>query len=50
MRMALHWFRRDLRLTDNTALAAASHEAEAVVPVVVLPAKTLASPDRPPHG
>jgi len=44
MRVALHWFRRDLRLTDNTALAAASHEADAVVGVVVLKAELLAAP------
>ena len=23
----LHWFRKDLRLDDNTALAAAAHDA-----------------------
>ncbi|MEM7143999.1 MAG: deoxyribodipyrimidine photo-lyase [Verrucomicrobiota bacterium] len=31
----LHWFRRDLRLTDNTALNAASQEAEQVIPVYI---------------
>jgi deoxyribodipyrimidine photo-lyase len=32
----LHWFRRDLRLTDNTALHHASNNAGQVVPVYVL--------------
>ncbi len=35
MTTAIHWFRRDLRLTDNTALAAAA-KSEAVVPVYVV--------------
>lgn len=33
---AIHWFRRDLRLTDNTALAAALDQSEEIVPVYVL--------------
>ncbi|MFZ4779906.1 MAG: deoxyribodipyrimidine photo-lyase, partial [Terrimicrobiaceae bacterium] len=36
MNRVLHWFRRDLRLTDNTALSAASRQAESVIPVYVL--------------
>lgn len=36
MKTAIHWFRRDLRLTDNTALSAASHAADRVIPVYVL--------------
>lgn len=37
MPLSLHWFRRDLRLTDNTALnAAATAGAEGVVPVYLL--------------
>jgi deoxyribodipyrimidine photo-lyase len=32
----LHWFRRDLRLDDNTALARAARDADRVVPVFVL--------------
>jgi len=32
----IHWFRRDLRLTDNTALNAAAKDAAQVVPVYVL--------------
>lgn len=46
MRVALHWFRSDLRLTDNTALAAATYEAEAVIPVVILGDESLAAPER----
>jgi deoxyribodipyrimidine photo-lyase len=36
MKRAIHWFRRDLRITDNTALAACTKEAEEVVPVYVV--------------
>lgn len=36
MRRAIHWFRRDLRLTDNTALAAAAGAAGEVIPVYIL--------------
>jgi deoxyribodipyrimidine photo-lyase len=32
---AIHWFRRDLRITDNTALAAACKDGATVVPVYV---------------
>lgn len=32
---AIHWFRRDLRLSDNPALHRAAEEAETVVPVYV---------------
>ena len=35
-KIAIHWFRRDLRLTDNAALAAAARDSEQVVPVYVL--------------
>jgi len=45
MRIALHWFRRDLRLTDNTALEAAAHHAELVVPVFVLDDRLLLAAD-----
>jgi deoxyribodipyrimidine photo-lyase len=34
-RLALHWFRRDLRILDNTALHAAAAASEAVLPVYV---------------
>ncbi|MEM7385145.1 MAG: deoxyribodipyrimidine photo-lyase [Verrucomicrobiota bacterium] len=33
---ALHWFRRDLRITDNTALLQASAESAEVVPLFIL--------------
>lgn len=36
MRTVLHWFRRDLRISDNTALHAASLEGARVVPVFVV--------------
>ncbi len=45
MARLLHWFRRDLRLTDNTALAAALSRAEEVVPVFVLDPAILTRPD-----
>ena len=32
----IHWFRSDLRLADNTALAAASRRADGLVPLFVL--------------
>ncbi len=35
MKVAIHWFRADLRLHDNTALHAACSEAEVVVPVFI---------------
>lgn len=45
MRIALHWFRRDLRLSDNTALAAAQSDCDLVVPVFVLDPRILDSHD-----
>ena len=36
MSIAIHWFRRDLRLTDNTALNAAVAAHDSVVPVYIL--------------
>lgn len=36
MSTAIHWFRRDLRLTDNTALAAAVAAHDHVVPVYIV--------------
>ncbi len=35
MTTAIHWFRRDLRITDNTALNAAVKSADAVIPVYI---------------
>jgi deoxyribodipyrimidine photo-lyase len=42
--LALHWFRNDLRLRDNTALAQAAREADALLPVFVLDERILRSP------
>jgi deoxyribodipyrimidine photolyase len=36
MKLALHWFRRHLRVTDNTALHHASRRAERVLPIFIL--------------
>lgn len=36
MSTAIHWFRRDLRLADNLALAAAARDFDVVIPVFVL--------------
>ena len=36
MKTVIHWFRRDFRLTDNTALNAAADAGEQVVPVYIL--------------
>ena len=44
MRIALWWIRRDLRLTDNQALAAAMVHADCIVPVFVLDPASLDSP------
>jgi deoxyribodipyrimidine photo-lyase len=44
VRTALWWIRRDLRLTDNQALAAALAYADHIVPVFVLDPALLASP------
>lgn len=45
MKVAIHWFRADLRLDDNTALHAACREAEVVVPVFIFDPLILKSPD-----
>lgn len=44
-RIAIHWFRRDLRLSDNTALAAASRACDVVVPLFVFDPNILEAPD-----
>lgn len=36
MKRIIHWFRRDLRITDNTALRSASDRGEEVIPVYIL--------------
>ena len=45
MKVALHWFRRDLRLADNTALWNARAQAERVVPVFCWDDAILSRPD-----
>lgn len=45
MNVALHWFRRDLRVRDNTALAEAARAAPRVVPVFILEEAFRTGPD-----
>ena len=45
MNTAIWWIRRDLRLSDNQALAAAMHQANVVIPVFILDSRLLASPN-----
>lgn len=45
MKVALHWFRRDLRVTDNTALFEAARRAERVIPVFILEDALRSGPD-----
>ncbi len=45
MTTTIHWFRRDLRLADNTALAHAAASGERLVPVFVLDDAILARRD-----
>ena len=45
MKIAVHWFRCDLRLEDNTALLAAIQSAEAVIPVFIFDPAILKSDD-----
>src|SRR5690606_22103103 len=35
-KIAIHWFRRDLRIADNTALKAAAEEELPVLPVYIM--------------
>ncbi len=44
MNTAIWWIRRDLRLNDHQALAAAMHQASTVIPVFILDPGLLASP------
>ena len=44
MPRAIHWFRNDLRLRDNTALDAAVRASDAVLPVFVLDDRLLRGP------
>ena len=43
--MAIHWFRRDLRIMDNTALSEATKRAERVIPAFVLEDAFRTGPD-----
>src|SRR6478672_7761456 len=45
MKLAIHWFRRDLRITDNTALHHALKRAERVLPVFILEDALRTGPD-----
>ena len=45
MRVVVHWFRRDLRVDDNTGLHHAARSAERVLPVFVLDDGILTRPD-----
>ena len=36
MRRSIHWFRRDLRVTDNTALSHACQQSDEIIPVFIL--------------
>ncbi|HEY6227502.1 MAG TPA: deoxyribodipyrimidine photo-lyase, partial [Verrucomicrobiae bacterium] len=45
MKLAIHWFRRDLRITGNTALHHASKRAERVLPVFILEDALRTGPD-----
>ena len=45
MSTAIWWVQRDLRLSDNQALAAAQSRADVVIPVFVLDQKLLTSPN-----
>jgi deoxyribodipyrimidine photo-lyase len=45
VKTAIHWFRADLRLNDNTALHAAVAKAEVVVPIFIFDPKILTAKD-----
>jgi deoxyribodipyrimidine photo-lyase len=45
VRTLIHWFRRDLRVADNTALSRAARDAERVVPVFLLDDHYAADPN-----
>ena len=48
MTTVLHWFRRDLRVSDNTSLSAAARDADRVVPVFILDDHYANDPERRP--
>ena len=45
MKLVIHWFRRDLRISDNTALSEAVRRAEVVVPVFIFEDAFRTGPD-----
>jgi deoxyribodipyrimidine photo-lyase len=45
LKRVIHWFRRDLRLHDNTALSDACRRAEQVIPVFILEEALRTGPD-----
>jgi len=45
VKRVIHWFRRDLRILDNTALSEASRRAEQVVPVFIIEDAFRTGPD-----
>ena len=45
MKTVIHWFRRDLRVRDNTALSEAARRAEVVVPVFIMEDAFRTGPD-----
>jgi deoxyribodipyrimidine photo-lyase len=45
MSVVIHWFRRDLRITDNTALSEAVRRSERVIPVFILEDALRTGPD-----
>ncbi len=46
MKKVIHWFRRDLRIADNTALHEAYKRSEVLLPLFILDDSMLNSPDR----
>lgn len=45
MKTVIHWFRRDLRVSDNTALSEAAKRAEEVIPVFIFEDAFRTGPD-----
>jgi len=45
MKRAIHWFRRDLRISDNHALFKASQQAQEIIPVFVIEEGFKTGPD-----
>jgi deoxyribodipyrimidine photo-lyase len=45
VKRVIHWFRRDLRITDNTAFSEAARRAEQVIPVFILEDTLRTGPD-----